>query len=359
MIRKLLEALFRHKLLLLLPPILIPAIVTPLAFSSAQPVYDTWVGVWVEKPEYLQYADGANPWLTPVQVQSNRLTELLGTRAFQMEVAQRTPLLAPLAASPSGEGRIGEILSRSISIGSTNNGSEHLLVLRVQANSAQLSYEICKALVEAFQDKTGTDQVEQAGLAVKFYEARLKDAQAQLAKATQDLRRYAASREIEVSERADITNLAAELPASMLDARFSQLQSTVQTAQGEVNRNQSALTQAQQDSIAAVQGQQFNFQVLDAPRLATAPTSQMKKLLIYPIAAVGAGLGLSAMLLVLLVAADRSVRSEADLPSGIRIIGGVPLLKRKGIPKRLRGVATRRGVGAIAGMQLPAPGGSR
>ena len=59
MIRKIFEALFRHKFLLLLPPILIPAIVTPIAFLTTPPVYETSVGVWVDRPAYLEYKDGA------------------------------------------------------------------------------------------------------------------------------------------------------------------------------------------------------------------------------------------------------------------------------------------------------------
>src|SRR5262245_60747532 len=91
-IRKLLEAFFRHKLLLLAPPLLIPAIATPVAVVSTPPVYETGAGIWVDHPAYLNYNDGNNSWVSPVQSQAGRLNELLRTRAFQMEVAGRTSL---------------------------------------------------------------------------------------------------------------------------------------------------------------------------------------------------------------------------------------------------------------------------
>src|SRR4051794_10530228 len=106
MIRKLLEALFRHKLLLLLPPLIIPGIVTPIAVLTTPPVFETSVGVWVDHPAYLNYKDGFNPWLTPVNNQTARLSELLRTRAFLIDVAQRTTTLTPLLGSSSGEARI-------------------------------------------------------------------------------------------------------------------------------------------------------------------------------------------------------------------------------------------------------------
>jgi hypothetical protein len=91
----------------------------------------------------------------------------------------------------------------------------------------------------------------------------------------------------------------------------------------------------------------------------TGPTRQLKKILVYPIAAAVAGLGLSSVLLVLFVAADRSARGESDIAPGLRLLGMVPSLTVKRVPKKLRGVATRRALGAAAGMALPAPRGAR
>src|ERR1051326_3770172 len=146
MIRKILEAFFRHKLLLLLPPVLIPSIVTPIAFAANPPVFETTVSVWVDHPAYLSYKDDAtNSWTTGVQTQSGRLSELLRTRAFVNDVAQRTSL-AGLIGSTAGENRINDLITRGVTVGapstttgpvtSTATAGEHLLVVRVQAASA-------------------------------------------------------------------------------------------------------------------------------------------------------------------------------------------------------------------------------
>jgi hypothetical protein len=65
------------------------------------------------------------------------------------------------------------------------------------------------------------------------------------------------------------------------------------------------------------------------------------------------------MLLVILVASDRSLRSDADVLPGVRVLGTVPGLRLKRVPKQLRAVATRRAIGAPAGAALPAAGGTR
>jgi hypothetical protein len=87
----------------------------------------------------------------------------------------------------------------------------------------------------------------------------------------------------------------------------------------------------------------------------------LKKQLIFPIAGLVVGMGLSLVLLVLLVAGDRSVRSETDLPQGARVLGAVPQLnlKLKRLPKAARKDAMRRAIGFVAGTALPAPTGSK
>ncbi|MBV9354321.1 MAG: hypothetical protein JO023_02220, partial [Chloroflexi bacterium] len=168
MIRKLLEAVFRHKLLLLLPAVLIPAIVTPIAIRLTPPVYETGVSVWVDRPAYLDLKDTSTPWTSPVETQTSRLNDLLHTRAFLDDVAQRTSL-APLVGNPAGEQALSDLVTHGVTVGSGAttataaapvNASEHLLVVRVQASSAQISYELAKAIVDAYQEKTAADQAD-------------------------------------------------------------------------------------------------------------------------------------------------------------------------------------------------------
>jgi hypothetical protein len=108
MITKFLEAFFRHKLLVLLPPVLIPLIVGPWALVTAPIYFESFAGIWVDKPQYLAYND-FSPYSAPSGQQSARLAEQLKTRTFLMDVAKRTPL-APLVGNPKGEERIAQIV---------------------------------------------------------------------------------------------------------------------------------------------------------------------------------------------------------------------------------------------------------
>jgi capsular polysaccharide biosynthesis protein len=359
-IRKLLEAFFQHKLLLLLPPILITGIVAPVVVLTTPPAYESSVSVWIDRPTYLNYKDPSTSWLSPVQSQSNRLNELLHTRAFLTDVAARTSL-APLNNSAAGQARIADLMNKSVTIGGASTittASEHLLVVRVAVSSAQLSFELCKGIIDAYQEKTAADQADQAGVAVDFYAQRVKDLQVPLNTASQNLRRYVASRQ-DADPGQALDGAQLNLPAAMLDPRLGALQTAVQAAQVDVNTAQAALSQAQQDALTSATGQQYGFQVLDAPQLPTAPTSQIKKIIIYPIAAFVVGLALSATLLVLFVYSDRSVRSEVDLAPGLRLLGSVPHLQLKKLPKKLRSGATRRAIGSSAGTALPIAGGAK
>ena len=74
MTTKILEAFFRHKLLILLPPLLIPLLVGPIALLQAPVYYEAWTGIWVDRPQYLAYSQaGWNAYATPAQNQANAL----------------------------------------------------------------------------------------------------------------------------------------------------------------------------------------------------------------------------------------------------------------------------------------------
>src|SRR5690348_4614009 len=133
----------------------------------AAPVYyESWAGIWVERPTYLNYDNGWDRYTPPAQIQASRLTEQLHTRTFLMDVAKRTPL-APLIGSAAGEQVINEIFWKSfVAIPSGRS----LLVLRVRADSPDLAFALVTAVVDAFRDKVSTDGAEQADLATSFYQ---------------------------------------------------------------------------------------------------------------------------------------------------------------------------------------------
>jgi uncharacterized protein involved in exopolysaccharide biosynthesis len=354
MIRKLLEALFRYKWLILLPPIVIPAVVTPIALATAPVYYESVVGIWVDQPTYLAVKDPTTQYTSPAAAQTSALTEMLHTRTFDLDVASRTPL-ASVASSRGGDARIQDLFDKGILVAPSGS---HLVVLKARAPTGQLAAQIAQAVVDAYQDQTSSQQLDQSGVAISFYQTQLQSAQDQLSRSSQELSQYATAMGYDGS--ADATVGPAQngtLSASALDPKFAQLQSSVNFAQQQVDQARTSLQQAQLASAAAVQGGQVGFQVIDPPQVPTAPASNSKSVVVFAVASLVVGFGLSGMLLVLLVAGDRSIRRDADLASSFPVLGVVPQLSMKRAPKFARRTTTRRAIGFVAGTALPAPRG--
>jgi hypothetical protein len=357
MIEKCLEMVFRHKKLLLLPPVLLPLILAPIAWLSASVYYDTWAGVWADRPAYLSYNDDTNRYLTPAQTQSALLTEWLHTRTFLVDIAKRTSL-ASLVGTPR-EDRLQSVIGANVTMYPTGS---HLLVLRFRADTPDVSLQVMKALMDAFKEKASTERVNQAGIATSFYEARLQAAEQQLAKSNEAMRRYVAANPrlttIDPSRGAGATTASRlGLPAAAIDPELGELLRRVESDQSDVERARTALDKAQLDISASLEGQQLGFQVVDPPETPRA-SRDLRKRLILPVGGLILGIGLSAILLVLLLASDRAVRSENDLAGTIRVVGVVPRLQVKKQPRRASLDSARRAIGFVAGTALPAPPGA-
>jgi hypothetical protein len=92
----------------------------------------------------------------------------------------------------------------------------------------------------------------------------------------------------------------------------------------DVERARSSLDDANFDVSATQQGQVLGFQIIDPPQMPTETRQSLRKLLVFPAAAIVAGLGLSAMLLLLLVIIDQSARSASDLSPHLPVLAVVP-----------------------------------
>ena len=356
MIGKFLETFFRHKLLIILPMIIIPVIVGPLALLTTPVYYETWAGIWVDRAPYLSNGDDYNIYLSPAQNQSNRLNEALRTRSFVTDVAKRTSL-APLLGTARGEDRAISIITDGISLAPSGN---HLLVLRFRGDTAKLSYELLNAIVDAFTDKVTTDRGDQAALALGFYESRLQSAEDDLKKLNGQIRQYIAANPRLGSVNADqlgSNSSGSTAAAAATDPQLADMLSKRESQRTYVDRMRASLDQAQLDASAADEGSDSGFRLLDAPRMPTGATRELRKRLIFPVAGLAIGMALSMCMLVLLVASDRAVRTEDDLGSGVRVLGAVPRLKLIGKKRRGGPETARRAIGFAAGAALPAPRG--
>jgi hypothetical protein len=219
---------------------------------------------------------------------------------------------------------------------------------------------VLKAIIDTFNERTATDRLNQASIAIAFYESRLQSAEEELAKANDAMRRYVAANPrltaIDPDRGAAATTaVRLGLPATAIDPTLGELMRQLELRQQDAERMRASLERARLDASAALEGQELGFQVVDPPRLPTEATRQRRRALIYPAAGLVVAVGFSVSLLVLLVAADRSVRTESDLAPAVRVLGVAPRLRLRRVPKQLGPDAARRAIGYVAGATLALP----
>jgi capsular polysaccharide biosynthesis protein len=344
MIERLLEAFFRHAVLILLPIVVIPLDVAA-AMLSTPPQYEAQAGMWVEQATYLSYStDDINRYLPPAMNQKNRLAELMQTRSFLSEVANDTPL-APIIGDANGDDALRQLFARDFEAAATG---DHLLTLRFRAEDRDDAVVVLDKMVAAFKARAAADRYGQAQVAITFYKSRVTDAEAELAAARNGLAKYLAENPAVAAALA----VAASDPARF-DPKYAEVQRGVDTAQKDADAARSSLERAELDVAAGVQGLELGFRIVDPVLASATPSRQLRKVLIYPIAALLLGLILGASLLLLFALSDRSVRSLADLGPDVVILGVLPHLRPRGVARRPGAAVTRRAVGFLAGAVVP------
>jgi uncharacterized protein involved in exopolysaccharide biosynthesis len=349
---RILETFFRHKRLILLPLVVIPGIVVPVAWLTAPLYVQAAASAWAGTPPVpSQQASDATRYLSPAQVQVDQLAAMLRTRWMRDEVASRT-LAAPLVGTQAGEDRLQSMVEKDLTITPSGN---NLILLRFRSSSAELSQQFLQSVIDTYKERSAADRASAADVAASFYDGQLQDAQTAVDKANTDLRRYMAAH----PEYTSSTSGSAPLvPLAAADPTLAGLENNVQYSQKALADAKAAAQQAQLNSAAAMDSSDATFQVIDAPVADAKPSRDMKTLIIFPAAAFVLGLGISATLLVLLVAGDRTARSEADLTGlPVRVLGTLPYMqldRKHSLSRSLReGLTTRQAIGFMAGTALP------
>jgi capsular polysaccharide biosynthesis protein len=347
MIERILEAFFRHWLLIVLPIIVIPLDVAALVFATP-PQYESQAGVWVERPTYLSSSqDELTRYLPPASVQRNRLLELTRTRSFLTAVASGTPL-ETLLNGPNGGAEIDQIFARDFEV---LQDGDHLLVVRFRSEESATALSLVKAIVEEFRNRVAQDRLTQAQLAITFYQSLLTESEAALSQARNDLTKYLAA-----NPKVAVTVAQNGIEVARLDTQFAELQRRVDTVQRDADNARGSLQAARLDVAAGNQSAALGFRVVDAAGVSPTASRQLRKLLVYPIAGIVIALVISGSLLLLLTLSDHSVRSLRDLAPDTVILGVLPNLKPAHVARHAGGHQTRRAVGFAAGASLPIEG---
>jgi uncharacterized protein involved in exopolysaccharide biosynthesis len=339
MIGKVMEAFFRHAVLIVLPLILLP-LVAAAAVLATPPQYEAEAGIWAERATYLNYSDDVNRFVSPALNQRNRLVELMRTRSFVDGIVDRTKL-ASLASTAAGARQLDDVFARDFDV--IVNG-DHLLVIRFRSEDKALAPQVLGAIYSAFKERVTTDQLGQAQLAITFYQGQLTSAESQLATARQELAKYL------IANPSVAATVARSGPDGALgDVQFADLQHRVQAGQQATDQASASLASARLDITAGAQGKELALRLVDPVVVSDSASRQLKKSLIYPILAVALGFLISAGLLMMFTFNDGSVRSLADLAPDAVILGTLPRLQPANVVQRRGAGVTRRGIGFVAG----------
>ena len=351
MIARFLETFFRYKFLILLPFFVTPLIVVPFSFLLVKPYYETTAGLWVERPSYVPSTDDANwnRYITPAQNQVTRINELLKTRSFTDDIARRTSL-GPLLDTPDGRDSAFEYLGRVIYPVAT--GSK-LMTIRVRAEDPDLSFQIINGTVAAFRERNQNERMQTSAMTIAFYEQQLKEANDQTTASRDRVRRYVTSNPRSVASDPNATSRV-NLPTSAVDPQLAEMLKTLENDEREGERLRGLLEQSRFEASAALEGNDASLQLLDPPVFPSRAERERRRFFIFPAAAVAIGTLVSALLLVALTASDRSVRSTTDLSTMGRVIGVVPRMGLRRLPRQAGPETTRRAIAFVAGTTLPA-----
>lgn len=350
MIARFLETFFRYKFLIVLPAIITPLIVIPFALLLVKPYYQTTAGLWVERPAYVATTEDWNRYVTPAQNQQQRLTELLKTRSFVEDIAKRSGL-GPLLATPEGRDDVYEYIGKAITTTPIGN---KLLQIQVRADDPDISMAIIESSVAAFRDRNANERMQQASASIAFYEQQAGEAGETLSDSRDNLRRYVAANPRFAAETSASSTSRSSLSPSVLDPQLNDMLRRVESDENEFERLRGLVEQAKFEASAALEGNDSSLQILDAPIYPTRAQRERRRVLVFPIAGVAIGALVSGLLLVALTAADRSVRSTADLQPIGRVLGVVPRMGLRRLPRQAGPDTTRRAIAFVAGTTMPA-----
>ena len=301
--RRTLEAIFRHFLKILIPFVCLPIIGAALVYFLVPRTYQSTASVWALQRYFVIGATGLESDLTssPAETQATALNELLQTRAFALEVAEKTNLEASLDLSgdPNSDSYIQDALYNDISRSVFAVPSAYSLYQISYTNrNPQVAQQVVQAVITYFGSQSLALSVAEGQNLLGSYKAQLADAEK-----TADAAVTAESKYVQAHQNAKQIN---DPQYTLLDAKRTQAQANVQGLQSVIDQIEQSIN---------VQGSSVNslFQVIDPPSLPDRPTSRTKGYILGGGVGVALALLACATFLVILVRRDRGLYSAADL----------------------------------------------
>jgi uncharacterized protein involved in exopolysaccharide biosynthesis len=323
-----LDRFYRDRVLLLAIAAL--ALVMSVGVVLAQPrVYESTARVWVDTTIE---GDHPNSYVSPSDVGSQILGELLKTRSFAMRVGDRSGLGHEVTV-PHGTGQDRgdaelQVLTRSVVV---TAAGPNVIGVAVRDRDRGVAAATAQAIVELFRDEVLGSQVRSATATVTFYERQVTSAQADLAAADARINDYVASSPLPAASlpapaAAPVDDSTSSQPEIPQDVTLMALQRQDDAARKRSDDLAAKLDQARLDLTVLQQSSPTGFQLVDRPIPPRTPVSRMKPLLVAGGGGLAAGVLLSFLALTALTAADTSLRFAAEVEPalGLRLAGTVP-----------------------------------
>ncbi len=281
-------------------------------------------------PEQSVSGADARLWETPAAATSRLISDQLSTNAFLTAVAEEAGL------GPAIESGVVDLEVLRVSVWSSSSGDSLLSVNATWADP-QTSYELVGATIDQWDRFLAETVASDASEAEQFWSERLDALEVERLAAEDELADYLADQPELVGDESYPADV--QLRIGRLSGNIETIEAQIRTTEAEIDK--AVLTRSQQTAEA---GQSFN--VVDEPRVPTAPESTLisQAMLVLSFLLMGAVIAVAALLLTTVL--DQSVSSAADLGNiaGIAQVAIVPPVamaargrrgKRRGRPRHV------------------------
>lgn len=315
------EALFRHKLLLILPLIVILPITIAAALRPQATQWQSFAVVWVDPDRAIALNDRLG--YTPAINQSQLLNDFLHTRSFALAVLQQTKL-APKLTNPAEENEAVHSLWQSVTAWPNSN---NFVTITASTGDPDLSYEMAAAVVAQFEQELREQAEAKQATAAEIYAATLTTTEQSLNTSRDELAAYLRSHpELQRTSSSDPLG-----PLSTAqDPTLARLQAQVEHNSAQYQAARDRVDDMRLLATAGLEAQRFTFSLVDEPQVPTQPVATSRLALIkMPAAGLVVALMLSAGIAALLIFTNHSVYSANEFnASEIPVLAEIPELRR-------------------------------
>ena len=334
----------RNPFLWLVPGVLVPVLVAigALMFSRQNEVKAT---IWAQVPALIDTSIGGSSLKPPAEVEAQTFSERLTTESFRSSMITAAGLDERVEAGDwPGKSMTAALLSKLPLIGGSSGNDveanrdsalaavESSLRVEAQGNNlvhiiytggdAEAGVALVNAAIETFQKENVGQNSTQAQAVLDFYEKQVAERQEQLEEVDTNLRAFEAQYPVA---------MGASRPASEAQ-QLGQLQSTYNIRLSQYELALSRQSEAQVRAEASVTTMDNDFRVVDAPRLPSGPSLDIRRAAMLTFMGIVFGGGLAGLLIAVRTWTDNTVHKRDDVEKllGMDVIASLPLLRKGG-----------------------------